>query len=273
MSEKNSSGSRGSGLGGVFKSFTKSLKPASGRVPVVVNAKVVGGASDMQKLLYRLQHDALPLRVSAATEITKSLETYSVSSIPEIWYLARDLCDKRLASAVRRVGLTLMISCIEHDSMEVSNRLMYYRDILAFCSVTNTELDSEFDLFFRALTVLTDQGKEIHDLCIYNQDRDWLQFMKQSWTALTSSFAEKRRQDKATASEQTLIVSFDEYLRNCLKFNSSIMDEHFISSVLRDAFQVSAATEDVNLLQSVSELIQSVAFFAHVPVGLYGATT
>ncbi|KAM9896128.1 hypothetical protein OXX79_007653 [Metschnikowia pulcherrima] len=273
MSEKNSSGSRGSGLGGVFKSFTKSLKPASGRVPVVVNAKVVGGASDMQKLLYRLQHDALPLRVSAATEITKSIETFSVSSIPEIWYLARDLCDKRLASAVRRVGLTLMISCIEHDSMEVSNRLMYYRDILAFCNVTHTELDSEFDLFFRALTVLTDQGKEIHDLCIYNQDRDWLQFMKQSWTALTSSFAEKRRQDKATASEQTLIVSFDEYLRNCLKFNSSIMDEHFISSVLRDAFQVSSATEGVYLLQSMSELIQSVAFFAHVPIELYGATT
>lgn len=271
MSEKTGSGLRSLGLGGVLKSFTKSLKPASGRVPVAVNAKVVGGTSDMQKLLQQLKHDALPLRVSAAIDLTNSLKTYSVSSVPEIWYLARSLCDKKLASSVRRVGLNLMVQCIEHDTIDVSNRLMYYRDILAFCSISDAALDPEFDLFFDALRRLTDNGKEIHDLFIYNQDRDWSDFMTQTFGVLGNCYGLKNK-SLVAYSDRNLILDFCKYLRNCFKFNFSMLDELFICSILRTMFQISSHSNDLEVLQALCELVRTITIFAFIPAEKYATT-
>ncbi|GEQ67082.1 hypothetical protein JCM33374_g745 [Metschnikowia sp. JCM 33374] len=272
MSEKGGSSLRSSGLGGVLKSFTKSLKPASGRVPVVVTAKVIGGASDMQKLLRQLQHDALPLRVSAAVDITKALETYAVSSVPEIWYLARTLCDVRLASSVRRVAVNLMIQCIEHDSLDVSARLMYYRDILTYCSVSGSALDPEFDLFFKALRSLTENGKEIHDLCIYNQDHDWCSFITMLFRSLSHDYALRRKQKTSASSDGALISDFTMYLRNCFKFNVSILDERFTSSILKSVFYISSVTDDLVVLQSLCELVRTITVFAFIPADSYATT-
>ncbi|OBA23416.1 hypothetical protein METBIDRAFT_105146 [Metschnikowia bicuspidata var. bicuspidata NRRL YB-4993] len=265
MSDKNGSGLRSLGLGGVFKSLTNSLKPASGRVPVVINAKVVGGASDLQKLLNQLQHNALPLRVSAAMEITKSLRIYSVSSIPEIWYLARDLCDLRLASSVREVAITLMIQCIKHDSPEASSRIMYFRDILTFCKITETNLDPEFNLFFEALRLLTDDGRDIHDFCIYSHDLNWFKLITKSFVSMKYLCDLKRTQNVSL----DIILSFAQYLCNCFKFNFSILDETFTAFILQGVFHIASSSEEPSLKFALCELVRTIAIFAFIPADTY----
>ncbi|RKP28655.1 hypothetical protein METBISCDRAFT_28928 [Metschnikowia bicuspidata] len=94
-----------SGPGGILRSLTKSLKPSGSRVPVVVNAKVVGGGADMPRLVHQLRNEALPGGAATTRNMARLLRTVSVSSATKIWYLERDLCSREHASFVRRSGL------------------------------------------------------------------------------------------------------------------------------------------------------------------------
>ncbi|CAK7904139.1 hypothetical protein CAAN3_07S02058 [[Candida] anglica] len=139
---------RSSGLGSVFKSFTKSLR-ASGpstsgssssqargsaaAPPISVNPKVVGGGADQQALFAQLQSGPVASRANAARKMAQSLDRYAISSVPEIWYAARDLCDPRVSGgsrAVRRAAVELLLRCIEQDkAISTSVRLVYFEDI------------------------------------------------------------------------------------------------------------------------------------------------
>jgi len=156
---------RSSGIGNVFKSISKSLKSTSSKnVPILINPTVIGGGSHQQKLFNQLQNGPLPRRASAASKVTESLRTYAISSIPEIWYLARDMCDSRIQSYIRRVALELLIECIKQDdTASVSIRLMYFKEIASFCQLSENKVDPDLDLFLKALRVLTNDGRDIHD--------------------------------------------------------------------------------------------------------------
>lgn len=263
---------RHSGIGGVFKSLTKSLKPASGSVPVAINAKVVGGGTDMQKLLLQLQHGTLPSRASAAAEITRALEKYSISSIPEVWYLARDMCDIRIQSSIRRVALKLMVQCIMHDEEAVSNRLMFFRDITGFCQVSEAKLDPEFDLFLKALRTLTKDGRDIHDLCIYDQDKNWSEFLYGCLYALERTAKDYSQGDLegALAENKTFqnLVKLTQYLTNCFKFNFGLLEELYVSSTLSTVVFMAVLTDNQVLLTTFMEFVKVVVVFGYIPLDM-----
>lgn len=261
MSKK---GSVHSGFSGVFKSFTKSLKPTSGNVHVVFNALVVGGGKDMPKLLLQLQSGSLTSRASAASEITENIEKYSISSIPEVWYLARDLCDHKAQSSIRRVAVKLMIQCIKHAEVAVSNKLMFFNDISTYCQLRESSVDAEFDLFLNALRNLTDDGKDIHDLYIYDSSKNWRTFIILSFSSLS-----KAQLNSSDDSALRNLLTLVRYLKNCFKFNSNVIDEEMVSSIIRISLRVSESVQNTDLLSALLDLIKIILMFGFIPQDMY----
>lgn len=259
------SGSRNTGLGGVFKSLAKSLKPTSGNVPVVINAKVVGGGADLPQLLQQLQHGTLPSRASAAARITESLEKYSISSVPEVWYLARDMCDGRYQSSIRRVALKLMIQSMHQDDDFVSIKLMFYRDIVAYCHVGEHKLDPDFDLFLKAVRTLTRDGREIHDLCIYGDNNNLIGFLLRCFKVLVKQ-AKKYSRDK-TYDDVTFqnLIKLTHYLANCVKYSYPLWEEPAVSAALALVASVSTQTSNQDILTKLVELAKTIVVHGIAP--------
>lgn len=265
MASKAGPALRSSGLGSVFKSLTKSLKPASGNVPVSINVKVVGGGNDMQRLLLQLQHGPLPSRASAAQEVTDQLEKYSISSIPEVWYLARDLCDYKVQSSIRRVVLKLMIQCIKQDEDAISNKLMFFRDILTFCHVTESRLDPEFDLFLKALRTLTNDGRDIHDLYIYNQNESWPLFVLRCFNVVSRHARDYVDDEKSEDKNFLNLVKLLQYLSNSFKFNFGLMEEKVLNSTILLVLKVASQSENVEIITHCVEFFKVCVLYGYIP--------
>lgn len=236
MSDPNATKPRAtSGFGSVLKSITRSLKPALGNVPVVINAKVVGGGADMQNLLLQLQQGSVSSRAHVAFQITEALGKYSLSSIPEVWYLARDLCNPQNQSTVRRAALNLLIQCIRQDEDAVSNKLMFYTDIVKFCVISESKVDDEFDLFLKALQALTNDGRDIHDLYIYEQNKSFSSFLLSGFKVLSSRAKNYVGEEERLFSIDVTfhnLVNLTNFMTNCIQFNYSLSGDHMITSVL-----------------------------------------
>lgn len=257
-----------SGFGEVLKSLTKPFKPTTGRVPVVVNAKVVGGGTNMPRLLHLLRNDPLPIRAQAAREISQLIDKVSISSTTEIWYLARDLCSQDQQSAFRRSGLRVLIECIKKQSDTTGDKLIFYRDIVIFCNLLNDKIDPEFDLFLEALVQLTENGKDLHDLNIYNQDQAWGDFVVRSFE-LTSKFATTfGRLDSPNTKEYLNLINLLRYLKNCFEYNSVLLEDDFISKVLQIVIFICQETENSLLIEGLTSLIHNIAHFSHIPTNL-----
>lgn len=257
--------SKHSGLGGVFKSLTNSFKQTGGRVPVTINAKVVGGGSDMPRLLYELRNETLPVRVEAANEICKLIEKISISSTTEIWYLARDLCGKDRASAARRSGLKVLIECIKKHSDSTGDKLVYYRDIIGLCDTSNGRLDPEFDLFLEALIQLTDNGKDLHDLNVYNLEQTWSDFILRSFDLSCKSALSFDKPESLRTKEYVCFVKLVKYINSCLKFSFADVNDQFVMRVLNTVIAVCSVTEDIPVVTELSLVVNTVTVFGHVP--------
>lgn len=234
-----------SGLGGVLKSLTRSLRPALA-VPVVINAKVVGGGTEMPRLLQQLQHGPVAARAQAATSIARALEQYSISLIPEIWYLARDLCERTNPSNVRRLALALLKQCIQCHDGALASRLAYFSDIARYCQTSG--VDPDFDMFLQAVVLLTKNGRDIHDLYIYDSSNNLGNFV---YDALCVA-------DERSLGDLALFVA------SCLRYNFTLLDTSWVAAVL-DRVVRTIHTRPESLWDSLLEPIRSVALFGCVP--------
>ena len=151
------------GFGTVFKVIKKTLTGSvSQSVPSQVQPTIVGGAPNLQDLLTQVSTSSNENeRIEAAERIRQSIDVYSVSSIPEIWYTVKDMVaydGKEDSSNRRKTGLKLMITCIQRDEYTSGSRMAYYYSI-----VNNFNVD-DFDLQLRALKELTGNGRSMDDL-------------------------------------------------------------------------------------------------------------
>lgn len=263
---------RSSGLGSVFKSLTKSLKPASGNVPVVINAKVVGGGNNMQRLLLQLQHGTLPSRASAAQEVTDQLEKFSISSIPEVWYSARDLCDYKVQSSIRRVVLKLLVQCIKQDENAISDNLMFFRDITQYCKVNDNRLDPEFDLFWKALRTLTKDGKDIHDLYIYELEDNWSSFVTRCLYAALKHAKDFAGDELPDDKNFHNLLKIMQYLTNCFKHNFGMFEEAFVNTVVSTTLGMTSQTDNVELLAAFIDFSRVCAQYGYIPMDCFDST-
>lgn len=264
---------RSAGLGSVFKSLKKSLTPALGTVPVIINAKVVGGGDDMQKLLLQLQHGNLQTRAAAVVNITESLEKYSISSVPEVWSLARDLCDRKTPDNVRRDTLRLLIQCIRQKGQFTSDNLWFYSDIVHFCTVSESRLDPDFDLFLEALRCLTNDGRDIHEFYIHHSEPTFAQFVHSCFSVLSRHAKEFFREDtlESVKEEKNFcnLQNMTGFIANCFKYSFSSVDESFVASILSRLVLLAMSTGNIPILSSYLDLIQTVLAFGYIPLAVY----
>ena len=266
-----------SGLGSVFKSLTKSLKSSTKNVPVLINPTVVGGGQDLPQLFHQLKHGTLSVRTDTAAKLAESLDKYSISSIPELWYLARDMCDPRMLSSSRRVALTLLDKCIKHDDDSVGARLRYFRDIVTFCQLKpGSRIDPEYDLFLVALKTLTNDGRDIHDFCIYDDEKNFNSLIDLSLFLLAPLLKHYVYQDllqdeKALSNDKEfsfLVLTLD-FVKNCLKFNFTLLEESLVVTILNRAVEIGFQTTNKVILMNVLELTDSVILFGSIPIDCF----
>jgi hypothetical protein len=309
---------RSSGLGSVFKTLTKSLKTSSKNVPVLINPTVVGGGQDLQLVFEQLKSPNLSIRASGATKMIESLDKFTISSIPEVWYLSRDLCDVKIPSQYRRIGISLMIQCIKHDDSSVGTRLMFFKDIMKFCQFKN-KLDDDFDLFLEALKRLTNDGRDIHDFCIYNERANLNKFISASlelsvneirraeegrngsvdlsrsivtWSDISQNntsqnnlhsiplnFSQKNvslvsfpypiSSNSASSSSSQNLLDILDYVKNCLKFNFTVLREFIIFSIIQNTIEIGYQTSNFQVLNSCLQLLNSIIIFGRIPLQLF----
>lgn len=279
----------------MFKSFTKSLKPSSNpdNVPILVNPKVVGGGADQQVLFNQLSlSNTLQVRAAAALKMLDNLEKYAISSIPEIWYAAKDLCEVK-NSAIRRSVVQLLVRCIEQDqALSTSVKLVYYQDIVRYCRNSEVSVDPDTDLFVRALVELTNDGKDIYDLVMYNDAHNLFLFLGRTLESLGVAYERattpvnitRQLVSSVITSQSTIshansnasrgdalapttcdLVAFTE---NCLKFNFNLVDEVFLISIVTKVLSLGVRSWSLQsdaVCEQVMSLIHSVVLYGHIP--------
>lgn len=270
MSTHHPSFGRNSGFGNVFKSFASSLKLSSSKsVPVQINPTVVGGGRDLRKLLILLQSGSLPQRASTAAQLTESLSKFSISSTPEVWYLARDMCDPKVQSYIRRTALELMNECIANDELSsTGSKLMYYKDVLTYCQLSEFKVDQEFDLFLKVLKTLTHDGRDIQELCLYDHGTPLpvllniaLKVLGRSAKSYTSKLSDETLQSDGNYKNLTTLIQFT---KNCIKFNATMIDDEILGEFIRRSIYIAQKTTEMNLATSCIELLTIVIIFANI---------
>lgn len=254
--------SKPSGFGSVFKSLTRSLKPSSKPVAVTINPTVVGGGEKLQKLIQHLKSGSVSSRAQMADQMAETLDKYSISSIPEIWYLGRDLCGIEHPAYVRKSGINLMIKCITHADSAVGNRLLFFKDILQFCLLTS-QVDPEYDLFLQALNQLTKNGEDVHDFCIYDEEKNLNTFISSSLSILTSTFYES---DSKVRTNLSNTLSF---IINCLKYNYNSLDDLLISTIVNEIIVLGGKTLNIDLLEKITLIISTIITLGDIPTNNY----
>lgn len=203
-------------------------------------------------------------RVAACEVVRSAIETSSVSSIPEIWYAAKDMIQASSPAECRRAGLRLLKACIANDERSMGTRLAYYRDI-----IHNSNME-DFDLQMQALRQLTNDGRDVLDL--YHSGYP-LSHVLISWLGRFAKEVQEirvgRKRDSTLAWGTSVEENFHELLRytiNALKFNIAAFDESDVQALLREAVNICRRTSQQVDISICCELIDTVMTYGYIPM-------
>lgn len=277
MSTYHPSFSSSGGLGSVFKSITKSFKqsPSTKRVPVTINPTVVGGGQDLQNLIDQLQtSSSSSVKLQAVKKLIESIKNYLISSIPEIWYVARNNCDiKNIKHSrdLRRATLELLDACIKKDDLtSVGTRIRYFNDIFKCCIFQDNKFDPDFDLFLKALLVLTGEGRDIYDFIIYEDRNNLYIFLENCLTVAIELLAvykfQTEIQDITTKENDEKFANIYrviEFTRNCIKFNYTVFSENMVIWIINKIIETKSNNKLI--LLAIIDIINSLSIYGQVP--------
>ncbi|KAG5356743.1 Tuberous sclerosis 2 protein-like protein [Yarrowia sp. C11] len=258
--------SQKSGLGSVFKSLTKGFKSSSTGAPQT-RPTVVGGAADQEELVRVLATGTTDKKVEAATALEHAVQTYSVSSIPEIWYAARDLTKTDQPTECRRAGLKLTIACIKQDESATGSRLAYFQSL-----IENSNLQ-DFDLQLEVLRVLTDNGKNVFDL--YQSGYPFTHILSSWLKRLAAEAQDVRigRIDDVTAASTGGKVTMNDNLQTLMKLLTSMLQHNFqmfnddeVGSILGEVVTMCRRTSSKSDIEAALEMFNTVIQSGYVPI-------
>ncbi|KAI5965908.1 TSC2 [Candida pseudojiufengensis] len=264
MSTHHPTFSSSSGLGSVFRSLTKTFKPSSSskNVPVTINPTVVGGGIDLQDLINQIlsQNISQQQQLKALEKLTESVSKYSISSIQEIWYLARQFLDVNKGNKqIRNQTLRLLNVCIEKDDNSVGSRTRYFQDIYKCCQFYTTGFDLQFDLYLQALIKLSDNGRDIHDLIITEDNKNLIKFFNKGLEVLIHISENNNLNEENLQNSNNFI----EFMSNCLKFNYGIINDNAVGSMIEKIIKINIDNE--LLIISIIELLKSASKYGNIP--------
>lgn len=252
----------------MFRSITKTLTGGlSQTTPPQVQPTIVGGTSNLHSLLDKVTpSNSVADRIRAADSIRTSIDTYSVSSIPEIWYSVKDMISSTYPQECRRAGLKLMISCIERDEKTYGSRMVYYNSIINNPQTTSLQ---DSDLRLEALKSLTLEGTDVHDLFLSNNR---ISTVLSSWFAILASEANDIRSGLKKdplelwgTSTETNLHTFLQFLIDIVRHHHSFFSNKEISILLAEAVQVCQKTSSAEEMKYCIDFIDVVISCSYIP--------
>ncbi|KAG7663667.1 TSC2 [[Candida] subhashii] len=278
------------------------------RVPVLINPTIVGigvsgGGSDvvqeLQSLLQQLQPNngvSNSTKVSTMERVIECVAKYNVSSsLAEIWYFVRDYANPTNSSGssrLRRSTLKLLVECVKNDkggssssgnvgsgNGVIGTRSNYFNDVIRYCKHTiSKNMDPDFDLFLETVSVLTDNGINVHDFLIYDDDKRRLDgFLEASLSVMSSSARkykfeseERDAELKSTDDEFSNLIELLEYVKNCLRYNYTTLNESLVNSIIYYVTKIGNVTMNKSILYSVVGVLNAMFIFGNFPSDNFG---
>ncbi|KAI0461858.1 hypothetical protein LJB42_004461 [Komagataella kurtzmanii] len=256
------------GFGHVLKSFTKSFKSStstSGKKSVQINPLTIGGDPTQRGLLEKVSQGSAPSRTEHLLKLYESIGSYSVSSIPEIWYLVKDLLGSNNPDDTRVAALNMLILCIKLDESAISSTIMYYDDILRYCTFTPSGLDRHFNLFLKALTTLTINGTDIHLLATYEK-KPLGKFLSQAMAIVESSLRSASHKNESTENIDETLCQILIYITDCIKFNSNSFESFEIIHFLSQVITFTKITTNTSILERCLFFIETLSLYGVFPM-------
>lgn len=266
MSRSSKPSSGASGLGGMFRSFTKTIKGGLSQTgPTQVQPTIVGGAPDLHVLLEQVSpSNSTRDRIIAAENIRTSIDVYSVSSIPEIWYSLEDMVSTIHLTECRRAGLQLMISCIQRGEDSYGSRMAYYH------SIVNNFNMLDFDLQLKALKLLTNDGAKIGEFFVSdNRFPNTMTSWFQSLSFESQEISRGRKKDMTSTWGTSVEENFHnllQFLINIFQNNASLFSSIDIEALVTEATLTCRKTPSESDVQYCLKFLDAVITCAFIPI-------
>ncbi|KAG7806883.1 hypothetical protein KL921_004677 [Ogataea angusta] len=224
----------------MFKSISKSFRSK----PIAVQPTVVGTDLFNQKdLIATLKTGSTSAKIAAVRQLISSIKTVSISSIPELWFLAKQNLELSNSDQLRLETFNLFLTCIEASDHSTPTKMAYYKDILEY-------LESDIDYSVQSLKLLTNDGRDIYDLLIYQP----YPLFKYLWSTLNNL---PKREESQT--------EFTLFLANCLKFNFNLFESKDLAKMLSKVLDLATLAANIETLTAYFQIIDTYISFGSVP--------
>lgn len=260
VSTNNSNKSFGSGF---LKSLASTFK-TSNSDRNKIDASLITPDQQKQELFNEVRTGSLSSRAKAVEQISNCLYEFETSSIPDIWYCARDLISSNIQHSVRKSGLILLNACVDLDTEDSASRFAYFNDAILNCHFTKDKIDPEFESFFPIIKKLTDDGKFIH----HHQESFKKPLVQFFINALSASELAKNKS----------VLPLLNYMNDCIK--SGLLDvADFQQADTKDAelllhqiMKLCLKTSDKEILELCLYSIDTLVSHGLIPEALYYET-
>ncbi|KAG7746588.1 hypothetical protein KL911_004204 [Ogataea haglerorum] len=224
----------------MFKSISKTFRSK----PIAVQPTVVGTDLINQKdLVATLKTGSTSAKIAAVRQLTSSIKTVSISSIPELWFLAKQNLELSNSDQLRLETFNLFLTCIEASDHSTPTKMAYYKDILDY-------LASDTEYSVQSLMLLTNDGRDLYDLLIYQP----YPFFKYIWSTLNNL---PKREESQT--------QFALFLANCLKFNFNLFESKDLANLLSKVLDLATLATNIDTLTAYFQIIDTYISLGCVP--------
>lgn len=267
MSKPTKSSSGSAGIGGMFKSFTKSFK-ANSTYPAAyaAHASTANEVQDLQVYLEKSKSSSVTQRIEATEAIRASIDAYDPASIPEIWMSVEDMVSSRFTSECRRAVLKLMIACIKRGNVEWTTRMSFYN-----CLVKNSNAQ-DFDLQLEAMKELTHNGKYMADFFevesrIPDVLGSWFRFLATETQEIRIGRRSQAAKGKSHGSSiEENFHSLIRFIFNAFRHNHSLFSDRDVYFLVSEATMTCRKTSSESDMEECLSLISVIISNSYMPI-------
>ncbi|KAI0023505.1 hypothetical protein F4780DRAFT_776535 [Xylariomycetidae sp. FL0641] len=212
----------------------------------------------------KLKSGPMPERIQAARVLRSVVADYSLNSVLDIWYAAKDLIEPTNASTARIAGWELLAQCVKHPLSTDLERKEYFQTISA---PANPE---DFHLQLAALEDLTKHGRDVcgFDYDIFPLLSTWLDFIFDSVRAARSAAKKQGPRGKgkgvATGEEKNFNDLFT-FVTDVIKFNFVVADDEAVETIINSLINICTYTSVEEDMRACISVIDSIVTFGVLP--------
>ncbi|KAH3676271.1 hypothetical protein WICMUC_002148 [Wickerhamomyces mucosus] len=244
---------------GFFKSLTSHFKSSNNNDRNKIDSKTISHDSKKQEIFDQVRNGPISSRAKAAEQIAIWIYDFNLTSIPDIWYCAKDLIDPTNQQIVRRSGFILLSSCVDIDSNDPDIIHGYFNDTLANYQFSKDKLDPQLDKILEILQKLTDNGSFIHH---------YQEVFKQPTIEFLIHTLSSNEITKNINIQILLTFTIDSIKSGLLNHSDSEIQDKNVEHILSLIFKLSLKTSDKLILDQCIQIINSIIIYYRIPKNL-----